>query len=166
MDTEMSENRGAFPVDRPVEALLRDHNLFRKLADAFTRSQDEEVRKQAALQILLLLDSHTQLEESAFYPAVRDVDPAMIDHFLQEHQRTDDMLQPLRTAPLDDPQAEQLLRQVIDITLHHMQEEETQFFPKLQQAHLDMADIGLRMQAAEANFSHVEARTGQQGPRR
>lgn len=162
MDTDMSENRSAFPVDRPVEALLKDHNMFRKLAETFLHSQDKEVRKQAAFQILLLLDIHSQLEESAFYPAVRSVDPAMIAHFEHEHQKTDDMLQPLRTMPLDDPQAEQLMRQVIDMTMHHIQEEETEFFPKLQQANLDMTEIGLQMQAVEANFVHIQARTGQQ----
>ena len=162
MDTDMSENRAAFPVDRPVEALLRDHDMFRKLSETFSNSQDKEVRKQAAFQILLLLDIHSQLEESVFYPAVRTVDPAMIGHFEQEHQKTDDLLQPLRTMPLEDPQAEQLLRQIIDATMHHIQEEETEFLPKLEQANLDMAGIGLQMQAFEANFVHVQARTGQQ----
>jgi len=165
MDTTMNENRGAFPVDRPVEALLRDHNTVRKLAESYLNSQSTEVKKEAASQILLLLETHSQLEESVFYPAVRSADSSMIGHFEQEHQKTDDLLQSLKSMSLDDPQAEQMLQQLIDMTMHHIQEEESEFFPKLEQANLDMAQIGLQMQAFEANLIHAQAQSGQQGAR-
>lgn len=165
MDTEMNENRGAFPADRPVEALLRDHNTVRKLAEVLANSQDMEVRKEAARQMLQLLETHSQLEESVFYPAVRNIDAQMIGHFEQEHQKTDDLLQSLKAMPMDDPQAGQMLRQLIDMTMHHIHEEEEEFFPKLEQANIDMTPIGLQMQAFEANLIHAQAQAGQQGAR-
>lgn len=165
MDTEMNENRGAFPADRPVEALLRDHNTVRKLAEVLANSQDMEVRKEAARQMLQLLETHSQLEESVFYPAVRNIDAQMIGHFEQEHQKTDDLLQSLKAMPMDDPQAGQMLRQLIDMTMHHIHEEEAEFFPKLEQANIDMTPIGLQMQAFEANLIHAQAQAGQQGAR-
>jgi hemerythrin superfamily protein len=165
MDTDMNENRGAFPVDRPIEALLRDHNTVRKLAGAYADSQDPQVKMQAAWQILQLLETHAKLEESVFYPAVRDVDATMIGHFEQEHQKADDMLESLKGMSMDDPQAEQMLRQLIDMTMHHIQEEESEFFPKLEQANMDMTPIGLQMQAFEANLVHAQAQATQQGAR-
>lgn len=166
MDTDMNENRGAFPVDRPVEALLRDHNMVRKLADSYLNSQNTEVKKQAAQQILTLLEIHSRLEETVFYPAVRNVDASMIGHFEQEHQKTDDLLQSLKSMSTDEPQAGQMMRQLLDMTMHHIQEEESEFFPKLEQAAMDMAPIGLQMQAFEANLVHVQAQSTQQGARR
>ncbi|HZW23253.1 hemerythrin domain-containing protein [Noviherbaspirillum sp.] len=161
----MNENRGAFPVDRPVEALLRDHNTVRKLADTYANSQNMDVKKQAAAQILQLLETHAKLEESVFYPAVRDVDASMVGHFEQEHQKADDLLESLKGMSMDDPQSEQMLRQLIDMTMHHIQEEEGQFFPKLEQAGMDMTPIGLQMQAFEANLVHAQAQSSQQGAR-
>lgn len=167
MDMDMNENRGAFPVDRPVEALLRDHNMVRKLVDSYRNSQSMDVKRQAASQIMTLLDIHSQLEEQVFYPAVRNIDSSMIGHFEQEHQKTDDMLQSLKSMSLDDPQADQMLQQVIDMTLHHIQEEENEFFPKLEQANMDMTPIGMQMQAFEANLVHMQAAQSsqQQGAR-
>jgi len=165
MDTDMNENRGAFPVDRPVEALLRDHNTVRKLADTYANSQNMDAKKQAAAQILQLLETHAKLEESVFYPAVRDIDASMVGHFEQEHQKADDLLESLKGMSMDDPQSEQMLRQLIDMTMHHIQEEEGQFFPKLEQAGMDMTPVGLQMQAFEANLVHAQAQSSQQGAR-
>lgn len=165
MDTDMIENRGAFPVDRPVEALLRDHNTVRKLVDSYQNAQSAEVKMQAATQMLQLLETHSRLEESVFYPAVRNIDASMIGHFEQEHQKADDLLESLKSMSMNDPQSEQMMRQLIDMTMHHIQEEESEFFPKLQQANMDMTPIGLQMQAFEANLVHTQAQSGQQGAR-
>jgi len=58
-----------------------------------------------------------------------------------------------------------MLRQLIDMTMHHIQEEEGQFFPKLEQAGMDMTPIGLQMQAFEANLVHAQAQSSRQGAR-
>lgn len=165
MDTDTMENRGAFPVDRPIEALLRDHNTARKHAEVLANTQDPAVRKLASSQLLQLLEVHSRLEETVFYPAVRNVDAAMIGHFEEEHQKTDELLQSLKSMSMDDPQFEQILRQLISMTMHHIHEEEDEFFPKLEQANMDMAPIGLQMQAFEANLVHAQAQASQQGAR-
>jgi hemerythrin superfamily protein len=165
MDTNMNENRGAFPVDRPVEALIRDHNMVRKLVESYRNTQSVEARKEAASQIVMLVEMHAKLEENAFYPAVRDLDASMIGHFEQEHQKIDDLLQSLNSMSMDDPQAEQMLRQLIDMVMQHVQEEENEFFPKLELANMDMTPIGLQMQAYEANLVHMKAQASQQGAR-
>lgn len=165
MSTNMNENRDAFPVDRPVEALLRDHNMVRHLAEAYLNSQSIDAKLEAAEKIMLLLETHSRLEEGVFYPAVRDIDASMIGHFEQEHQKTDDLLQSLKNGALDDTQMDQMLRQLIDMTMHHIQEEETEFFPKLERANMDMTPIGLQMQAFEANLVHMQAQASEHGAR-
>jgi hypothetical protein len=92
-----------------------------------------------------------------FYPAVRIVEPAMIAHFEDEHLKADDLLATLQGMAADDPRSDQMLRELIDMTMHHMQEEEEQFFPLLQQAQMDMAPIGLEMASLEANLIHMQS---------
>jgi hemerythrin superfamily protein len=157
---------GAFPVDRPVEALIRDHNLVRQLADRYLNSDSMEVKKQSATQILQALHTHSRLEESVFYPGVRDVEPGMIRHFEEEHGKTDDLLATLQGMSMEDPRSDQMMRELIDMTMHHIQEEEEQFFPKLEQARMDMTPLGLQMAAFEANLIHMQAQASAPPARR
>lgn len=85
MEPNIHANRGAFPVDQPIQALLRDHDMVRQLADAYRKGHSEAVKKEAASKIVTLLEIHSRLEESVFYPAVRNVDATMIGHFEEEH---------------------------------------------------------------------------------
>jgi hemerythrin superfamily protein len=147
----------AFPVDRPVEALIRDHNLVRQLADHYRNSDSIDVKKQAASQILQALHTHSRLEESVFYPGVRSIDPGLIGHFEQEHGKTDNLLATLQGMSMEDPRSDQMMRELLDMTMHHIQEEEEQLFPKLEQAQMDMTPIGLEMAAFEANLIHLQA---------
>jgi hemerythrin superfamily protein len=156
----------AFPVDNPVQALLRDHNMVRKLADKFMNSGDKEVKKQAATQLLQAIHNHSRLEESVFYPGVRKIEPNMIAHFEEEHLAVDDMLATLQGMSMDEPRAEPLMRDMLTSVLKHIQEEENDFFPKLQQAKLDLTSIGLEMQSFEANLVHTQAQMSDQGARR
>jgi hemerythrin superfamily protein len=145
------------PVEHPLDLLIRDHELVRKLADAYCNTQDKEVKKQAAKQMLQALHTHSRVEESVFYPGVRQVDQAMIAHFEQEHLKTDDLVATLQGMSLDEPRADQLMRDLIKSTLHHIEQEEKEFFPKLERANMDMAPIGLEMQSFEANLIHMQA---------
>jgi hemerythrin superfamily protein len=156
----------AFPIDNPVQALLRDHDLVRKLADKYLNSHSMEVKKQAATQFLQALHTHTRVEESVFYPGVRKIDPNLIAHFEEEHLNADDMLATLEGMRMDEPRAEPLMRDLISSVLSHIREEEEDLFPKLQQANLDMTSIGLEMQSFEANLVHMQAQLSNRGARR
>lgn len=155
------EPRGVQAIDRPLDLLLKDHDMVRKLADKWLNTQDMEVKKQAAKQMLQAIHTHSRVEESVFYPGVRSVDPAMIAHFEQEHLKVDDLLATLQGMTLDEPQADRLMREMITSTLHHIEQEEKEFFPKLERAHMDMAPIGLEMAAFEANLIHMQAQVSE-----
>lgn len=155
-DTGMGR-QGTFPVDRPTDALRHDHEMVRHLADKYLNSDSAEVKKQAATQILQALHMHSRLEESVFYPAVRDTDPALVGHFEQEHLHTDDLVATLQGMSLDDAHSEQLMRELLGATLSHIEEEESKLFPRLEQSGRDMAQLGLQMQSFEANLVHTQA---------
>jgi len=153
----LDEQTGYSAIDHPLDWLLKDHELVRKLAGAYRNTQDREVKKQAAKQILQALHTHSRLEESVFYPRVRDVDPAMIAHFEDEHLKADDLVATLQGMTLDEPNADRLVHELIDLSLRHIEQEEQEFFPKLDQANMDLTPIGIEWQAAEANLIHIQA---------
>jgi hypothetical protein len=111
-----------------------------------------KVKHEAAKQLIPLLHIHSRLEESVFYPRTRHVDPQMIEKFEQAHLRVDDQLAALQGMPLDAPQADRLVMELIDMVMAHTQEEENDFFPKLMQSNIDMTSIGAEMQTFESNL--------------
>ncbi len=154
---KLDEHTGFSAIDHPLDWLLKDHDLVRKLAGVYRNTADKDVKKQAAKQLLQALHTHSRLEESVFYPRVRDVDPAMIAHFEEEHLKADDLVATLQGMTLDEPHADRLVHQLIELGLGHIEQEEKEFFPKLDQAGMDLAPIGLEWQAAEANLIHIQA---------
>ena len=156
----------AFPADNPVQALKRDHDMVRKLADKYLNSDSMEVRKQAATQMLQAIHIHSRLEESVFYPGVRRIDPNLVAHFEEDHLAVDGLLATLQGMAMDEPRAEPLLRELIDAVLSHMGEEENGLFTELRYAAFDLTPIGLQMQAFEANLVHMQAQLSDRGARR
>jgi len=152
-------------ADDPVQALLRDHDMIRTLADKYRNSRSSDVRKQAATQLLQAVHTHSRLEESVFYPGVRKIEPNLVAQFEEDHLNVDDMLAALEDMALDEPRARKMMRDMIDALLAHIREEEEEFFPLLKLANLDLSAIGLEMQVFEANLVHMQAQFGGRGIR-
>lgn len=150
----------------PIQALTRDHDMVRKLADTYLNSSDMEVKKQSAIQLLQAIHTHSRLEESIFYPNVRCLDDNLVRHFEQDHLKVDDLLATLQGMQPDEPRTEALMREMLNAVLSHIDEEEQQLFPRLQRSNVDMSDIGLQMQSFEANLIHMQAQASDQGTRR
>lgn len=149
--------RGDFPVDHPLDALRTDHGFARALFDHYFNARDTEEKKTLGRHILSLLEMHTALEESVFYPRVRDTDPSLVDHCEQEHEQARQMIKMLQLMNDGDPQADQLFRQLADAVFRHVDHEEQQLFPQIEQANLDLSAIGDEMQAFETRMIAAHA---------
>lgn len=150
-----------FPVDRPMEALKKDHDFVKQLFDRYLKTQDVKVKRQAGPQILHLLELHTSLEEAAFYPAVRQVDASLVDECEDEHQQAKQMIEQLKGMEPGDSQCDQMMQQLCDAVMHHVQEEEQELFPKVQQSNLDLSAIGMQMQMFESNAVAAQAKASE-----
>lgn len=151
IDTVMRQ-RGEFPVDQPIEALRTDHQFVRQLFDRYFQTQDADDKQAVGRHVLALLETHTALEEAVFYPRVRSVDPGLIDVFEQEHEQANQLIRTLRLMNDGDPQAEPIFRQLADAILSHIEVEEQQLFPRVEQANFDMSAIGHEMQSVETRM--------------
>ena len=93
-DPVRPEPHDAFPVDNPVQALMRDHDLVRKLADTYQNTQSGDAKKQAATQLVQAIHTHSRLEEGVFYPFVKEATQRadIIEEALVEHGSAKDLL--------------------------------------------------------------------------
>lgn len=163
-DMELHEHRGSggFPIENPMEALKKDHDFVRKLFDRYQQTQDINVKKEAGPRILMLLEMHMTVEEAVFYPKVHDIDPAFVDHGEEEHEEAKHLMQQLKGMNPGDAQCDQLMKQLADAVLHHIDSEEQKLFPKVAQSKLDLTSIGIQMQAFEASMVSDKARASSQ----
>ncbi|WP_019140191.1 hemerythrin domain-containing protein [Noviherbaspirillum massiliense] len=153
MDTDFdARRRGEFPVDAPIEALKTDHALVRQLFDRYFQAKDMNEKKDIGRRLLVVLEEHTALEEGAFYPRVRTVDPSLVDQCEQEHEKAQQLMDRFKITDESDPRIDQLYRQLADAILAHVDNEEQHLFPKIENAQLDLGAIGREMQTFEISM--------------
>lgn len=150
MDIDAKTRRqGEFPADQPLEALRADHAIARELFERYFQTQDRGDKKSIGARILALLEMHTTLEESVFYPGVRNADPSLIERCAQDHDEAKQLIEQLALMNDGQEQADRMFRQLADAILAHVDLEEQQLFPKVEQAGLDLGALGHEMQACE-----------------
>ncbi len=137
--------------DKPLEALRKDHAMVKSLFERYLNSDDKAVKQETGPRILMMLEMHTDLEESTFYPKARSIDAELVDHGEQEHDEARQLIQQLKQMDAGDPQCDSLYQQLCDSVMHHVAEEENKLFPKIEQSDLDLEALGLEMQAYEAS---------------
>lgn len=159
-DNLPARGRGSFPLDDPTQSLMHDHNYVRQLMRRYLGTQDQRVKLQAGPQICEALQLHTTLEEAVFYPQVQAIDPALVEKCQDDHQLVDELMVQLQELQPGESAYDELMQQLQDNVVAHMELEEQQLFPAIRNAGLDLQDLALRMQAYEANLISTQAASG------
>jgi hemerythrin superfamily protein len=111
------------------QAIKQDH---RKVDQLFQEIGDGTGDKsQLFLQIKQELTAHTEGEEQAVYPVLRQHTETkdLVQHSLKEHKEVDQLLHQLQQIPKGDSQWAQKLQELKDAVKHHVQEEEQKVIP-------------------------------------
>ncbi len=164
-DTIEARNQGSFPLDDPTQGLEQDHRYVRQLMQRYLATRDQQVKHQAGPQICSALEMHSALEETVFYPRVQEIDAALVERCLDEHQETDQLVKQLRGLEPGDQDYDDLMQLLHDVVMEHIQAEESQLFPAVRDSSLDLRDLAVQMQAFEANLVSAQARSSQSGRR-
>lgn len=155
-----ARSRGSFPPDDPTQSLQHDHDYVRQLLQRYLGTQDTLVKQQAGPQICEALQLHTTLEEAVFYPQVQALDPALVEKCQDDHQVADELLVQLQELQPGEPAYDELMRQLRDSVVAHMETEEQQLFPAVRSGGADLPALALRMQAYEASLISTQAARG------
>lgn len=162
-DNPSQRAQGSFSLDDPTEALMQDHHYVRQLFSRYLSTRDPLVKQQAGPQICDALQMHTTLEEAVFYPRVQDVDPALIEKCEDDHQQADELLVQLQELQPGEATYDDLMQQLHDAIIAHIEVEEQQLFPAVRNSAMDLQDLALRMQAYESNLISSQAASGKSG---
>ena len=131
-----------------IKLLVVDHKMVEELFLQFEAVGDEEPNKKAELAAMICkeLTVRMMIKEELFYPAARAVKGMedMIDAALQEHAETKEMIAKIKTLSTGYELEEEMskLKKAIK---HHVEEEETEMFPKLQKQGMETTNLGAQM---------------------
>jgi hemerythrin superfamily protein len=137
-----------------IELLKADHQEVAALFKEFESAADDE-KQELAQKICDALTVHAQIEEEIFYPAGYDAlggeDTDLLDEAEVEHGSIKDLVEALESHA-DDELFEAQVTVMGEWVKHHVKEEETELFPKLQKTKMDMAAIGAELAERKAEL--------------
>ncbi len=135
-----------------IVLLREDHKEIRRLFKEFEQAGEEATERKGKLvdQILEALTVHTYLENEVMYPEVRKLLPDLEDDVLEsyeEHHVADVLCMELSTMGPDDERFDAKTTVLIENVLHHIEEEEQEWFPKVREGlgRKQLQEIGARM---------------------
>jgi iron-sulfur cluster repair protein YtfE (RIC family) len=113
-----------------ITLLETDH---RAVEDLFAKaaSSSGAAKQQVVSKIASELKIHTEVEEQIVYPAMRDAGlDDLIDEAESEHQKVKDLVAQLERMDGTTAEVDPVVEQIKAGVQHHVQEEESEVFPK------------------------------------
>lgn len=149
-----------------TQILRQDHNKVEGLFKRFEQAKGSESKRRIAEQAMAELEVHAKVEEEIFYPAVKSEvdDESMVEEAKQEHQTVKDLIRELKTMDAEDEEFESKFSELVENVKHHVQEEQGEMFPKVEESDMDLAEVGEQIAErkqelmAETNGSGAKAK--------
>ena len=131
-----------------IDLLKKQHVEARKLFKEIEKAGPEE-KEQLFDDLADALAVHAAIEEQHFYPATKDArTEELLQEAVEEHLSAKRIIADLLEMEPDDPQFDAKIKVLQEQIEHHVEEEETELFPKVQKLHSkdEMEDLGVSME--------------------
>ncbi|MGC4062528.1 MAG: hemerythrin domain-containing protein [Aquabacterium sp.] len=142
-----------------IELLTQDHQEVKKLFKAYDKlvkaQASADDKQNLANQICAMLTVHTTIEEELFYPAAREAlsEQDLLDEATVEHASAKDLIAQIQSMSASDDLYDAKVTVLGEYIDHHVKEEETEMFPKVKRAKVDVAQLGDEMSARKDELS-------------
>lgn len=144
-----------------IDLLKADHEKVKDILSQLSESTERALKKRAELLARLEIEVsiHTRLEEEILYPAFKEAgskeEDVMYYEAKEEHRTVDSLVLPdLKETDPGTPEFAGRVKVVKELLEHHIEEEESEMFPKAKQllgkAKLD--ELGAQMEAMKASY--------------
>jgi len=144
------DGRARMTVEDGVTLLMRDHRGAEDLFKAYEAAKADNRRKAAILAKLIAeLRIHMQIEEEIFYPASRPFvdEQDTVNEAEVEHAAAKDLMCQLEAMSPDDDYYDAKVKVLQEMIDHHVEEEETEYFPEVRRSAMDLKAVGDEMEA-------------------
>lgn len=136
--------------ENALAMLMRQHREVDALFERFEESDAGSPESMAIVQdIAFALNVHARIEEEIFYPAAREAlgedGKDLLDEAAVEHATLKQLLVDLGASLETDYFFRSKVKVLGEYVQHHVDEEESEIFPMLQDAGLDLLELGRAM---------------------
>ena len=145
--------------EQPADAiamLKADHQRVRDLFSQYEATSHHATKRTLAAQVFMELETHAQLEENIFYPAVNegtDEGPDLVKDSVQAHETVHQLIQELQGMEQDTDAFDTKFQELIRNVEHHVEEEESEMFPLAkQELSEDLDEMMAEMQEMKADM--------------
>jgi hemerythrin superfamily protein len=130
-----------------TQMIRQDHKKVEGLFKKFEQTKGAQAKRRLAENAMAELEVHAALEEEIFYPAVkREVDDgSLVQEALEEHQTVKQLISELRGMEEADDEFESQFSELVENVQHHVEEEENEMLPKVEESELDLNSLGQQM---------------------
>ncbi|MER7010187.1 hemerythrin domain-containing protein [Saccharopolyspora sp. NPDC000359] len=138
-----------------IDVLTKDHRSVESAFEEYERGGlSDQARRGLVDHIITELVRHSVAEEQHLYPAARKVLPdgdELADHEIEEHAEAEEVMKQLEGMEPSDAEFDRLVRKLISDIRHHVDDEEKDLFPRLQQACSadELQDLGAKIVQAK-----------------
>jgi len=142
-----------------IELLKEDHKKVNHLFGEVKATEEGE-HKELFEQIKQELEVHTHIEETIFYPKLKE-EKELEDITLEgieEHHQAKIFLRELSALTEDSEKFEPKLKVLMEDITHHVQEEEGEMFPKVEETFdaATLEELGRQMEEEKKNFQKTQ----------
>jgi hemerythrin superfamily protein len=134
-----------------IQVLTDDHRAVGKLFDAFEKTQKDDLDAKATLvrRACEELTVHAMIEEELLYPAAQealdqddrpDVEEAYVEHYLVKV-----LIDKFTTLRAGEAGFDATFKVMSEMVRHHIEEEESDLFPKLRKSGADLDALGRKL---------------------
>jgi hemerythrin superfamily protein len=139
-----------------IKLLKDDHRRVKALFKKYERAGEGAAKQKQTIakSIIKELSLHAAIEEQLFYPAARAVDSRLDDlvlEALEEHHVAKWTLNELDKMSPEDERFDAKMTVLMENIRHHIEEEESELFPKLAKrlARADLDELGRLLEVAK-----------------
>ena len=117
-----------------IKVLMDDHRKVERLFKQAGEGGNYDI----CMQICQELTVHSTLEEEIVYPVLEDeIDPDLAEEAQLEHKAAKGLIDEIEAMEPGDPQLRDAMRRLMNAFRHHVEEEETNVFPRMEALGID-----------------------------
>lgn len=150
----MAKKAGTISTEQivPGEAtdlLEQDHREVEAFFEQFEQLDSNPDKRKLVSKICLVLSIHAQIEEELIYPLARQEldEEDLVDEAEVEHASAKQLIAEIEAMSPRDKLFDAKVKVLGEYVKHHVQEEESELFPKMKEADLDFYSLGEKVAA-------------------
>jgi hemerythrin superfamily protein len=145
-----------------TQMIRQDHKKVEGLFKKFEQTNGAQAKRRLAENAMAELEVHAALEEEIFYPAVKrevDEDGSMVQEAIEEHQTVKQLISELKGMEEANDEFESQFSQLMENVQHHVEEEENEMLPKVEESELDLNSLGAQMMQRKQQMQNGDRTT-------